>query len=145
MINNNTMKSHKDIDKYTAKILQDLATEKPPVDFTDKLMDKILSEQTEYEKIEPLGSRKFMTIFSAVFISFFLLVLSFPSGNFSLHENIGLTNNIFSNLQIDFGPLLALLVQPLKESAFLKVLPITIIALIALEQILLKISSLRRA
>ena len=138
------MENYNEIDKYTAKILSNLEQASPPVDFTDKLMDKILVEKTESKKIESFGSKKFIIIFSALFIPFFLMAIFFPSGNFSLPGNFEPLNNVFSNLQIDFGQILKPIMQSLKGSTFLKVLPIVIIALIVFEQILLKISDFKK-
>lgn len=139
------MKNDKELDKYTAQILKHLDFEETPANFTDKLMDKVLAQQAVHERTEPFSSRKFIFIFVAIFSPIFLLAIIFPSGNLLLPRNIEILNGVFSNLQIDFTHFFTPLIQSLKGSTFLNILPITIVALIAFEQILLKINNFRKA
>ncbi|OQY05879.1 MAG: hypothetical protein B6I20_00295 [Bacteroidetes bacterium 4572_117] len=134
------MEEKDNIDKYTAKILKHLELEKPLPDFTEKIMDKVLSEQTEGKKIEAFGNKNFPLIFTSVFLSIILLAVFLPSGEYSIPESLNVVNGILSQIQIDFSFNSEPIFSTMKDNAILKILPLAIIALILFERLLLRYS-----
>jgi len=128
------------IDKYTVKILRHLEQEKPPVDFTEKIMDVILSEQTDRKTIEAFGSKKFFVIFMTVFISIVLLAVFLPSGAYVLPTGLNAAKDVLGHFQIDFSFISSPIFSVLKGNVVLKILPIAVIALVILERLLLRYS-----
>jgi len=112
------MEEKNNIEKYTEKILKHLELEKPPVDFTEKIMGIILSEQTEVKKIDTFGSKKFFLIFSLVFVSIVLLAVLMPSGNYSMPESLNVAKDLLGQFQIDFSFFSAPIFSSLKDNTF---------------------------
>lgn len=134
------MEDKKNIDKYTTKILKYLELEKPPVDFTEKIMDVILSEQTDKKTIEAFGSKRFFLIFIIVFISIVLLAVFLPSGAYVLPTGLTDAKDVLGHFQIDFSFISNPIFSVMKDHVVLKILPVAIIALVIFERILLKYS-----
>lgn len=134
------MEEKNNIDKYTVKILKHLELEKPPADFTEKIMDKILSEKTEAKKIEAFGSKKFFLIFLIVFTSIILLAVLLPAGDSSMPASFNAAKDILSQFQIDFSFLSNPIFSVMKDHVVLKILPFAIIVLIIFERLLLRYS-----
>jgi len=134
------MEEKNNIEKYTEKILKHLELEKPPVDFTEKIMGIILSEQTEVKKIDTFGSKKFFLIFSLVFVSIVLLAVLMPSGNYSMPESLNVAKDLLGQFQIDFSFFSAPIFSSLKDNTVIKILPFAIIVLIIFERLLLRYS-----
>ncbi|MEN8122092.1 MAG: hypothetical protein ABFS35_17215 [Bacteroidota bacterium] len=133
-------KEKNNIDKYTAKILKHLELEKPPIDFTENIMEKILLEKTEAKKIEAFGTKNFFMIFLIVFISILLLAVFLPAGDYSMPESFNSAKDLLSQFQIDFSFISNPIFLVMKDNILLKVLPLAIITLIIFERILLKYS-----
>lgn len=139
------MEEKNNIDKYTAKILKHLELEKPPADFTEKIMDKILSEQTEVKKIEAFGTKRFFLIFMIVFLSIVLLAIFLPSGDYSMPESLNTAKDVLSQFQIDFSFLFNPISSAMKGNVVLKILPFAITVLIIFERLLLRYSDYWKA
>ncbi len=134
------MEENNNIDKYTAKILKHLELEKPSVNFTEKIMDKVLFEQTQVKKAEAFNTQKFFLIFTTVFISILLLAILLPSGTNVMPEGLNTAKDILGNFQIDFSFIPESIFSSLKNNTVLKILPLSIIALVIFERLLLKYS-----
>ncbi len=134
------MEEKNNIDKYTAKILKHLELEKPPTNFTENIMDKILSEQTEVKKMDAFSSKKFFSIFVMVFISIVLLALLFPAGEYSMPASLIAAKDVLNHFQIDFSIVSSPIFLVMKDNILLKILPLAIIALIVFERLLLRYS-----
>ena len=128
------------LDKYAAKILKHLELEKPPNNFTEHIMDKILSEQSEVKKIDVFGSRNFFLIFTIVFISIILLAVLLPTGEYSMSENLNTIKEVLSHFKIDFSFISNPIFSVMKDNVLIKILPLAIIALIVFEKLLLRFS-----
>jgi len=133
-------KEKNNIDKYSGKILKYLELEKPPDDFTDNIMDKILLEQTEVKEIDAFGSKKFFLIFVLVFISIVFLAIFLPSGDYSMPGSLITAKDLLSWSRIVFSFNPSPVFSTMKDNIIIKILPFAIIALIIFERLLLRYS-----
>lgn len=71
------------INKYTKKLFENISLEKPPADFTEKLMVKIEQQKVGAIQSRPIFTRKFILIFAATFLSIFAISFLGSSGESS--------------------------------------------------------------
>ncbi len=133
-------KEENNLDKYTSKILKHIDLEKPPHDFTEKIMGKILLDKIDAKKFEAFGSKRFFLFFSIVFFSIVLLAGLLPSGEYSMPESINTAKDVLSQFKIDFSFLSGSVFSTIKDNVLVKILPFAIIVLIIFEKILLRYS-----
>ena len=115
----------KNIDKYTQKIIQEIEKEEVSDDFTDNIMKSIITEKQSSLKTTSISTSRFIVLFLLAFLPLIFIAVFTNESTYAVSEHLIFFKNINFNF-INFSKVFS-------ENNFIKILPLTIGALILID------------
>lgn len=120
------------LNKYSEKLFENFKLEKVPANFTDKLMVRIEQEKLTEIKKNSIFSKKFLLAFTLTFLSIFAIGFLFQGKT----SEGGTTANVIEKVKLPdyhFGKILELLNFNFEISLFVKLIILSVIALVIID------------
>lgn len=116
------------------KLFNNYQMEKLPDDFTEKLMVSIEQAKIKEKQVNPLFNKKFLLIFAFTFLSIFAIGYFFQDNG----SESGTISRFVEKINVpsyDFGKILKLLNFDMEVSLFLKLIIISMVVLVVIDQL----------